>query len=79
MADETPLGERVAILEQRSKDRDVQLRRMEDKLDRLVEAFNMGQGAFRVVAKMGGVAVLVAMALGWLWDRVYGPLSDHHQ
>ncbi len=66
--------ERVARLEQRADDRDAVLIRMESKLDTLLAAFNMGRGGAIALAKLGGIVILLATALAWLWANVFSPL-----
>jgi hypothetical protein len=50
------------------------LDRIEGKVDQLLEAFNMGRGGARAIAKLGGFMILTSAALGWLWQNVIGPL-----
>ncbi len=40
------------------------------RLEILTEAFNMGKGAFRTMAKAGGLLIVCAAGLAWLLDRL---------
>ena len=62
--------ERLARVEQKVADMEPWLREIDDKLDRLIAAANMGRGAWWAVLKLGGVLVLAAGALAWLHDRL---------
>lgn len=43
---------------------------MDNKLDQLVEAANMGKGAWWLSVKIGGFIVTVIAGLAWLWQHV---------
>lgn len=43
---------------------------MDGKLDRLVEAANMGRGAWWLSVKIGGAIVTILAGLAWLWQHV---------
>jgi hypothetical protein len=43
---------------------------IKDKLGVLTEAFAMGRGAFRTMAKMGGLLLVLAGGVAWLADRL---------
>jgi hypothetical protein len=62
--------ERLARVEQKVADMEPWLREIDEKLDRLIAAANMGQGAWWAVLKLGGLLVLTAGAVAWLYDRV---------
>lgn len=62
--------ERLARVEQKVADMEPWLREIDDKLDRLIAAANMGQGAWWAALKLGGLLVLAAGAVAWLYDRV---------
>ena len=60
------LEDKVGIVERSIDDR---LTAIEQKLDRLTEAFNMGRGAAITAAKFGGLLLLAAGATAWLVDH----------
>jgi hypothetical protein len=62
--------ERLARVEQKVADMEPWLREIDDKLDRLIAAANMGKGAWWAVLKLGGLLVLATGAVAWLYDRV---------
>lgn len=43
-----------------------------EKVDKLLAAAAMGQGAWWLALRMGGIAVTLAAALGWLYDHIPG-------
>lgn len=61
--------DRLAKVEQKVADMEPWLRDIDDKLDRLIAAANMGKGAWWALLKLGGLLVLIAGAIGWLYDR----------
>lgn len=63
--------ERLAALEARQEGTDAGLRDMDDKLDQLLRAAAMGQGAWWAVLKLGGVLVTLGAALIWLGDKIH--------
>lgn len=46
------------------------LEEMDAKLDQLVEAANMGKGAWWLSVKAGGIIVTGLAGLAWLWQHV---------
>jgi hypothetical protein len=48
---------------------------IKERLDVLTEAFNMGKGAFRSMAKLGGLLLVLAAGLAWLIDHLPAWLS----
>ncbi|HVO17343.1 MAG TPA: hypothetical protein VMV26_19125 [Alphaproteobacteria bacterium] len=62
--------ERLARVEQKVADMEPWLREIDEKLDRLIAAANMGQGAWLAALKLGGLLVLATGAVAWLYDRV---------
>lgn len=46
------------------------LEEMDAKLDQLVEAANMGKGAWWLSVKAGGIIVTALAGLAWLWQHV---------
>lgn len=70
--------ERLARLEVRADGNDAWLRSIDTKVDRLVEAMNMGKGAWVLVLKAGAVLVALAGAVGsmvaaaaWVFDKFH--------
>lgn len=43
---------------------------IDGKLDRLLEAAAMGRGAWWAIIKIGGIAVAVTAAAGWIFDHL---------
>lgn len=43
---------------------------MDKKLDQLVEAANMGKGAWWVSVKVGGVLVTASAGIAWIWGHL---------
>jgi hypothetical protein len=72
---EEPIGERIARLEAGAGMTSAQLNRLEQKVDKLLEAFNMGRGGAVAIAKMGGLVLVLAGGLAWLWQNVLAPLT----
>lgn len=62
--------ERIASLEEWKRSTEAWLGGMDKKLDMLIAAANMGKGAWWVVIKIGGLAVMLIAAVGWLADRI---------
>ena len=48
------------------------LSRQDEKLDRLITAFDMGRGGAVLVAKLGGILLLFVGALAWVIDHWHG-------
>jgi hypothetical protein len=46
------------------------LEEMDGKLDQLVEAANMGKGAWWMSVKVGGVLVTASAGIAWIWQHV---------
>ena len=69
--------ERIAILETEARhlradieELKEQLAAANDKLDRLVRAANMGEGAWWAATKAGGMVLLVIGAVAWVFEHV---------
>ena len=73
-----PDGERIAALETAFKGLRDDMAELKRDVRSLVEAFNMGKGAARLIAKIGGIMLLATAAAGWLWDHAIGPLLGKH-
>jgi len=69
-----PEGERIAALETAFKGMRDDMAELKKDVRSLVEAFNMGKGAARLVAKVGGILLLATAAAGWVWDHAIAPL-----
>jgi hypothetical protein len=63
------LEDKVSIVERSIDER---LGAIEQKLDRLTEAFNMGRGAAITVAKLGGLLLLASGTVAWFVDHMTG-------
>lgn len=63
------LEDKVGVVERSIDER---LTAIEQKLDRLTEAFNMGRGAAITVAKLGGLLLLASGAVAWFLDHMTG-------
>jgi hypothetical protein len=46
------------------------LEEMDAKLDQLVEAANMGKGAWWMSVKVGGVLVTASAGIAWIWQHL---------
>ncbi len=73
-----PDGERIAALETAFKGMRHDMADLKKDVRSLVEAFNMGKGAARLIAKIGGTLLLVTAAAGWVWDHAIAPLLGKH-
>ena len=73
-----PDGERIAALETAFRGMRADMADLKRDVRTLVEAFNMGKGAARLIAKIAGILLLAAAAAGWLWDHVIAPLLGKH-
>lgn len=51
---------------------------IKDDVKTLVRAFNMGQGGAVAMAKLGGLVLVLAGGLAWLWQNFLGPLLGKH-
>lgn len=65
--------ERVAVVENQVKQNRASLERIEGKVDQLIAASNMGKGAWWALMRVGGLMLLVAGAVAWMWDHVPKP------
>ena len=61
--------DRLARLETQMSDTREDIKEIKKILTELRDAFNMGKGGAKTIAKLGGLMVLFIMGLGWLWDR----------
>jgi len=62
--------ERIASLEEWKRSTEQWLGGMDKKLDQLIAAANMGKGAWWLFIKIGGLAVMLIAAVGWVADRI---------
>ena len=46
------------------------MRSIDEKVDKILTALNMGRGAGWALLKVGGVVVLLVMAGGWAYDHL---------
>ena len=46
------------------------LEEIDEKLDRIIAAANMGRGAWLVSLKAGGVLVTLGAGVAWVWNHV---------
>jgi hypothetical protein len=74
----TPEGERIAALETAFNAMREDMADLKKDVRSLVEAFNMGKGATRLIAKVGGTLLLATAAAGWVWDHAIAPLVNRH-
>lgn len=69
--------ERIARLEERVSGQQEWLKSIDDKVDQLLAAANMGKGAWVLLLKLGGALVVlvgvvtaVIQAIAWVFDRI---------
>jgi hypothetical protein len=62
--------ERIAALEARMNGAEGWLQSIDTKLDTVIEAMNMGKGAWFLLLKVGAAIVAVAGAVAWLSDHI---------
>jgi hypothetical protein len=65
--------ERIASLEAKVEGQEKWLRSIDDKLDTLIAAMNMGRGAWYLLLKIGAFIVAAATVISWLSDRLILP------
>lgn len=66
--------ERDRVADERARTTDARLDRMENKIDTLLEAMNMGKGAWKAFLKLGALLVAVLGAAAWAWQNILSPL-----
>ncbi|MTK11610.1 MAG: hypothetical protein F8N39_05815 [Clostridiaceae bacterium] len=64
------LETRVDGLDDWVTEQKIWMKSIEEKVDRVLTALNMGKGAGILLFKLGGFLVTCAMALAWLWDHI---------
>lgn len=64
--------DRLVVLETKFSQIEESMAAMDEKLDKLVAAANMGKGAWWLLLKIGGVLTVVGGAGAWLYDRFVG-------
>lgn len=62
--------ERLAVVETEVRHLKEDLAEANRKLDQLVRAANMGQGAWWASVKIGGLVVMTMGAIGWVIDHL---------
>jgi hypothetical protein len=63
-------NERIARLETLNEAQETRLKRMEEKLDQLIAAANMGRGAWWMLLKVGGILTVLGGGGAWVWQRL---------
>ena len=64
------LEERLAVVEARQKSQEEWLRSIDEKLDKVVAAINMGRGAWLAIIRMGAIIVPIAGFFAWAADKI---------
>jgi hypothetical protein len=62
--------ERIAALEARMNGAEGWLQSIDKKLDTVIEAMNMGRGAWVILLKVGAVLAAILGAVAWLSDHI---------
>lgn len=62
-------AERIAALETRVAGQETWLKDIDNKLDKIMEAINMGKGAGWLLVKFGAFLIVVGGAFAWLWEH----------
>lgn len=70
--------DRLVRLEQQQLQTREDITEIKDDVKTLLRAFNMGQGGAVAVAKIGGLVVLLAGTLAWVWTTFLAPLMGKH-
>jgi len=63
--------ERIAALEAKVEGQERWLRSIDDKLDTVIAAMNMGKGAWYLLLKIGALITVVGAGISWLGDRLH--------
>jgi hypothetical protein len=63
--------ERLVALETKVEGQEKWLKSMDDKLDTLIAAMNMGKGAWYLLLKIGAVGVAIAGLVAWIGDHLH--------
>lgn len=63
--------ERIAALEARFEGQEKWLRSIDQKLDEVMAAMNMGKGAWKAILMVGGAITAVIAALAWIADKLH--------
>jgi vacuolar-type H+-ATPase subunit E/Vma4 len=62
--------ERLARLEARQDSVEDWLRSIDQKVDDIRTAANMGKGAWKAILWVGGIVTTILAALAWVWDHL---------
>lgn len=65
-------GERIATLEAKVEGQERWLRSIDDKLDTVIAAMNMGKGAWLLLLKVGAAIVAIGAGIAWIADHLHG-------
>lgn len=63
--------ERIARLEVLWPELKEDIKSIDAKVDRLIEAAHMGRGAWWLLLRLGAMLVAIAGVAGWLFDKVH--------
>ena len=66
------LYEKIGALDARMDNVEGTVKKIDDNVEKLTEAANMGRGAYWAAVKMGGLTIACAGAVAWAWDRIRG-------
>ena len=69
------IDERTENLSKQFRELGYRLTSQDEKLDKLIRAFDMGRGGAVAAAKIGGLIVLALGAFAWLADFLHGWLK----
>ena len=67
----TTAEERIAALEVKVEGQEKWLRSIDDKLDTVIAAMNMGKGAWFLLLKVGAALAALAGLIAWIGDHLH--------
>lgn len=70
--------DRLVRLEQQASDTRDDIAEIKDDVKKLLSALYMGKGSKLAWAKIGGMAITILAATGWLYDHFVQPLIGKH-